>query len=115
MRRAAALLLAATSVLAGCGGGDEEPTRTPAQVSADAADYAFGEYVKENDMTQYGDMKALRDLAASACRTLDRDVQWIDMLKATMDAGFTARDAGGFIGASVAAYCPEHKDALPPS
>jgi hypothetical protein len=56
---------------------------SPAQVSADASDYAFDQYVDENKVTKYGDEKTLHELASGVCRAFERHVEWIDMLKAT--------------------------------
>lgn len=117
MRRVTIALLAASVLLAGCGGdsGDDTPSHAKQQAAVDAGekspqDAAFEDFVREEGFASTdADVEAMVALAASICAAYDRDVSFVDIIKTAAEAGgYSSYEAGQINGAATTAYCPEH-------
>lgn len=89
------------------------PTETetyspPVSMSKDDIMYAAVEpklngYYKKKDVIELGHL---------SCKALDQGMTLTDLTLMTMETGMDAADVGIIVGASVAAFCPEHKDTI---
>jgi len=78
-------------------------------------DKAFVQTVRQ-EITATRDMsdQKLVDNAKQVCNTADEERNFLVVVSRTRPAlKFTASDTSYYVGASIAAYCPENKDIIP--
>lgn len=101
-------------LLTACGGGSTdtapaEPTELASTPSIMTKDEVFIKVLKkefpELATQSNGD---LIDLGETVCEAFNHEVDRHDVYDVLVDSGFTYTSAGGFVGASIATYCPEH-------
>ena len=126
MKKLAALAALPLFALTACssGSGDAAKTvtvsATPSSSTFDrtaAGENAYDQWVSENiadSKIGSADKAGRLEVGRALCRDLSGDTSWVGAVAAmTQDAGLEARDAGGYIAATVTALCPENSYKLP--
>jgi hypothetical protein len=126
-------LVAVALVLTGCGSPDEEPKydstfgqeqegdgfeRTPAPpqpIDSPDGEDVLVQVLQDQYPNEFGRVapSTLVEGAESICTGFDSGLGWMDMVKVGLDVGYTGRQTGFLIGASVTTLCPEHEGLLP--
>lgn len=106
------LALVAPALLAACGESERSVSTPVAAVVADQPPSHQQLYIdtlrEKGIIPTYGSEATLVDLAHAVCDGYDAGLTDEDLFVVLLDNGFTASDGGYVVGASVAAFCPEH-------
>lgn len=105
-RAAAATVIGAGLLIAGCTGPDEETTGSTTTSNANKTTF-----FDALDSAGIAASPTSVDTAESVCIMLDHSpiaTVFPSAVTQLMDEGYTAYEAGGFVGAAVFAYCDEH-------
>lgn len=129
--RKALIAVVAVAALAGCGGGEEssaeETTAASSSSSSSPApsmsaapepsatlapemrDKVFVTFLEQRGFVPtYATAEAAVDLADALCGRYDGGASYEDVVGVLLAGGVPAAEAGGFEGAAVTAFCPEH-------
>lgn len=113
MRRVA-VFAAAGLLLAACTSSSGKPQQSSPRPTAPNGAVATSAYLSVMRDTFPGvDDATLLAVAHGFCHDFDNGITWVAEVKASMDQGFTAYQAGQQIGAAVTSFCPQHSDVLP--
>jgi len=92
---------------------DQDPDPEPA-LDDDAKDILFVELIR----SEYPGMflgvpdSQMIELGHMVCGQFDIGQTFVDVVTMGVESGYTYGQIGGFIGASTAAYCPNHSDVI---